>query len=397
MFSSAAQCAVQVCLDLNLKRAAFDFMVRTVVRLLASNVVAPMSVSAVLAAIAASAPLVVRSENCRVERYRLSTSADNMPVYMRGSHAIQPAECLSYLFAKHVLFGLQMRHDLGGSLVFEHRVVSEPQAPVLATLTIVFDRSCVGPDNQVLTYYSVLCLTENDSTLSSSATTTTTTTTTAAATTSTTPTLAAPTTALPLSSPSSSWSRPQTTWRPTTSMFTAAVFAAEQRLASIYTKVGTHRFVEAVWGRLWAADGPSADEWILFVALQSEFSPELDSILLFDPQLQPLLVQLARLYQPLQAFVQQAFGASRARVIEFPPVSAEYENSSHLVVLHATAPHSAVLIRADPRQRRLLVYALTARHATPESELASARESTRELVEETVNVLCLFLWHRLTR
>jgi hypothetical protein len=382
-FARAVQEASEYCRGLNVQGLAYDHMVRTLVMLMATGEAAPISVCAVLRALADSRQTLM--QRCRVE-WHGATLDDNW-VFARGPHAVGPADCLGYLFAKHAALGLQMREDSHGPLVFDIRVTGEPSPTSIDLIIVAFDRNSAAAGSASLHYFCIPCVLDREQV---------------------DPLLL---NRLAATKPASRDAYAMLAGR------NSQVFEASNRVSKIHRRIAAHKFVEVLWDRPRSPDGPAPDEWMLLLAAcvvapgpQSRaepdefaaFSPEIKSFSAYDSTVGPLLAQLARLTEPLEAALAHML-ENRVRVIVFPRRAVgvrgagegEESDARHLVLLHALMPHAYVVLRCSRAPARLRAYVLISRHL-PTKFPGQAHAVARELVEETINALCTFLWNRLT-
>ena len=185
---------------------------------------------------------------------------------------------------------------------------------------------------------------------------------------------------------------------PSLGLFSSFFFEAEQRVASMFAKFCTLRFMDWVWAqlplRLPGIEGVvSSDEWMVFLAQHDSAAVSIESLDVLDASLSSMLSQLVRVWPQLCEFLQARF-PTRCRTIEIKPISTEYENMLHIVLLHERTPRLAVLLRNDTGAHRLYAYTIVCPPSSPETrDLFEA--TRREFASDVVNILCVFMWTRL--
>jgi hypothetical protein len=345
-----------VCHSLDLKSFSFEYAAHLLDAVCEHREAAkaPVSIAAVVASLLISQASAM-SEKCRIEEFELDTTM-LAPGFARTLPGLSPTACLEYMSQFPTAFSLSKYVDSNGDHVLLSRTVVSTSP--LITLAIILINPAVKSTIPiaVLKYYTLLCTHDGEK--------------------------------------RSEQRRPATL-----GPYASFTFDAEQRVASMFVKFCTHRFMDVTWTHLQGSAEPpvSADDWMIILAQDDDAGAAIESLDLCDPSLSQLMMQLSRTWHALQHFLAHHISAALLRTIDIvAPANADFENSSHIIVLHESIPRLAVLLRLDVRAHRVFAYTLSPRPSTLASEQAVQLDSVKkEFMAKIVNLLCVFLWSRL--
>ena len=334
-----------MCARISIQCAAFDFAAATVSGLFASNAFSGLSAASLMDTLAACQQPGLAACS-RVESLELIVD-DFTPPYVRGLSHVNPATCLAYMLRQPALFHLNVSED---SIPFLH--FSLPSSPNISiTLLFTGNRGSGAAEN--LPYQALICLCDDSP--------------------------APGRTSVTLAS---------------AGQFSSLLFQAEERVVKLYDQFCTLSFMESIWTRLSTpAATISSDDWMVFLGLDGDAAVTIQSFEMVDPTLGPLFCQTAKLWAQLVEYLQSIF-TTRLRAIRISPISHEFVDSCHVVVVHPQKPRLAVMLRNE--SRRIYAYTISGPPIIGGSNSpADDGKENSEIIAEIVNSLCVFLWSRL--